>query len=38
MVQNVLRESWVYQEIGQEFFEEGRKNILQEWYCHTIGG
>lgn len=23
MFQNVLRESWVYQEIGQEFLEEG---------------
>jgi predicted transposase YdaD len=29
MVQDVLRESWVYQEIGQEFLEEGRKEELQ---------
>src|SRR5438128_1992892 len=29
MFQNVLRESWVYQEIGQEFFEEGREEERQ---------
>lgn len=29
MFQNVLRESWVYQEIGQEFREEERQKRLQ---------
>jgi predicted transposase YdaD len=30
MFQDVLRESWVYQEIGQEFLEEGRKEERQQ--------
>jgi predicted transposase YdaD len=30
MFQDVLRESWVYQEIGQEFLEEGREEGRRE--------
>ena|SRR3989442_4818213 len=30
MFQNVLRESWVYQEIGQEFLERGREEERQK--------
>src|SRR5947209_4262302 len=30
MFQNVLRESWVYQEIGQEFLEKGREEERQK--------
>ena len=29
MYQDVLRESWVYQEIGQEFFEKGQEEERQ---------
>jgi predicted transposase YdaD len=30
MFQDILRESWVYQEIGQHFLEEGRKEGREE--------
>ena len=30
MFQDILRESWVYQEIGQQFLEEGRKEGREE--------
>jgi len=30
MFQDILRESWVYQEIGQEFFEEGLEKGLEK--------
>jgi len=30
MFQDVLRESWVYQEIGQEFLEEGLEKGLEK--------
>src|SRR5438874_1214611 len=30
MFHDILRESWVYQEIGQEFLEEGRKKGLEQ--------
>ena len=30
MFQDILRESWVYQEIGQEYFEQGREEERQE--------
>jgi predicted transposase YdaD len=30
MFQNVLQESWVYQEIGQEFLEKGREEERQK--------
>src|SRR5579864_8069370 len=29
MFQDILRESWVYQEIGQEFLEQGREEERQ---------
>ena len=28
MFQDILRESWVYQEIGQEFHEEGQRQTI----------
>ena len=30
MFQDILRESWVYKEIGQEYFEQGREEERQE--------
>ena len=30
MFQDILRETWVYQEIGQEFFEEGLEKGREE--------
>ena len=30
MFQDILRETWVYQEIGQEFFEEGLEKGLEQ--------
>ena len=30
MFQDILRETWVYQEIGQEFFEEGLEKGLEK--------
>jgi len=30
MFQDILRESWVYQEIGQEFFEQGMEQGREE--------
>jgi predicted transposase YdaD len=30
MFQDILRESWVYQEIGQKFLEEGREEGLEQ--------
>jgi predicted transposase YdaD len=28
MFQDILRESWVYKEIGQEYFEQGKRDML----------
>ena len=36
MFQDVLRESWVYQEIGQEFLEEHRRSVEDIW--GRVGG
>jgi predicted transposase YdaD len=36
MFQDVLRESWVYQEIGEEFFEKGVEKGREEERQHAL--